>query len=104
MERSDDAESSEGISKEFIPGGKTINCIFPLSAKKPITIPGVCAHIMVSGIDRGRRCPADDLDRRVLLDLLGRGGAPNGALCYAWCLMDGNYHPVIRCSFVAQVE
>jgi REP element-mobilizing transposase RayT len=67
-----------------------------MPTKKRITIPGACTHIMARGID-GASLFEDDADRRVLLDLLKRGIARSGVLCYAWCLMDNHYHLVIRC-------
>ncbi|MBD3343819.1 MAG: transposase, partial [Chitinivibrionales bacterium] len=60
-------------------------------------VPGCLHHVMARGLD-GMDIFADDSDRRVFCNLLGRYIGQSGTKCYGWSLLKNHYHLVLRTS------
>lgn len=60
-----------------------------------LEFPGAFYHLTSRGDQRGAIF-ADDTDRRVFLDLLGKEVRQQGWICYAYCLMGNHYHLLIE--------
>lgn len=60
-----------------------------------IEFPGAVYHVTSRG-DRQEPIFLDDLDRRVLMDLLAQAMSRFEALAHAWCLMGNHFHIVLQ--------
>jgi putative transposase len=57
--------------------------------------PGAMIHIMDRGID-GKDIFHKGHDKIEFLNRFSKHRSETGFLCYAWCLMDNNYHFLLR--------
>jgi putative transposase len=60
-----------------------------------IEVPGRFYHLVSRG-NRGSRIYADDEERRVFLQLLGRVARSRRWICHAYCLMSNHYHLLVQ--------
>jgi len=60
-----------------------------------IEVPGGFYHLVSRG-NRGSRIYAEDEERRVFLQLLGRVARRRRWICHAYCLMSNHYHLLVQ--------
>jgi len=65
-----------------------------MARQERIQFPGACYHLMARG-NAGGDIFADDEDRRMFLDLLGKLATESRWRVHAWCLMSNHFHLLV---------